>query len=217
MPEADVTYADVKFTRINRGTFSPSDHSTYSEVKISPREPPADSHQNESSWRSKVTSERAALLVLGGVLAAAVIALGVFAHDVNSLSQSVQSLTEDNEVLRTNLLGKRCLVFEGDWELHGGKCYYFNTYGLTWQESRCFCKDFGGDLVKISSREEQEFLVGRVRDLKTTEDDKFWIGLTGSETEWLWVDGSPLIKRFDDDVVLSVSLCPNVVVPNSGP
>uniref|UniRef100_A0A3Q3GN93 C-type lectin domain-containing protein n=1 Tax=Kryptolebias marmoratus TaxID=37003 RepID=A0A3Q3GN93_KRYMA len=88
--------------------------------------------------------------------------------------------------------GKRCLAWEGDWEKHGGKFFYFNIYGFTWNESRASCRDFGGDLVKIDSREE-------VREMIKTDEDRFWIGLTDSETEgrWLWVDGSPLNERFD--------------------
>uniref|UniRef100_A0A8C4DLJ0 C-type lectin domain-containing protein n=1 Tax=Dicentrarchus labrax TaxID=13489 RepID=A0A8C4DLJ0_DICLA len=66
---------------------------------------------------------------------------------------------------------------------HGTQCYYFFTNNLTWNESRDECRQKGGDLVQIDSREEQ---------VKHT--DKFWIGLTDSEKEgtWLWVDGSPL-------------------------
>uniref|UniRef100_A0A8C4GI66 C-type lectin domain-containing protein n=1 Tax=Dicentrarchus labrax TaxID=13489 RepID=A0A8C4GI66_DICLA len=65
-------------------------------------------------------------------------------------------------------------------------CYYFSTNYLTWSESRDECRQKGGDLVQIDSREEQ---------VKHT--DKFWIGLTDSEKEgtWLWVDRSPLNKR----------------------
>uniref|UniRef100_A0A3Q2ZSA1 Collectin-12-like n=1 Tax=Kryptolebias marmoratus TaxID=37003 RepID=A0A3Q2ZSA1_KRYMA len=82
------------------------------------------------------------------------------------------------------------LEWERDWAFHEGKCYYFNTNRTSWSDSRRFCRDLGGDLVKIDSREEQEFLVGKM----TTWENEFWIGLTDSETEgrWLWVDGSPL-------------------------
>uniref|UniRef100_A0A8C4F9Q3 C-type lectin domain-containing protein n=1 Tax=Dicentrarchus labrax TaxID=13489 RepID=A0A8C4F9Q3_DICLA len=71
---------------------------------------------------------------------------------------------------------------EYGWEQHGRQCYYFSTNYFTWSNSRDECRQKGGDLVQIDSREEQ-----------------FWIGLTDSEKEgtWLWVDGSPLNERFD--------------------
>uniref|UniRef100_A0A3Q2PLP1 C-type lectin domain-containing protein n=1 Tax=Fundulus heteroclitus TaxID=8078 RepID=A0A3Q2PLP1_FUNHE len=80
---------------------------------------------------------------------------------------------------------KMCLKCEAGWELHGGNCYNFSTKNSSWTESRRSCKDLGGDLVKIDSRE---------KGLMEEAEDKFWIGLTDSKEEgrWLWVDGSPL-------------------------
>uniref|UniRef100_A0A3Q2P6I2 C-type lectin domain-containing protein n=1 Tax=Fundulus heteroclitus TaxID=8078 RepID=A0A3Q2P6I2_FUNHE len=48
-----------------------------------------------------------------------------------------------------------CQKCEAGWELHGGNCYKFSTMKSSWNESRDSCKDLGGDLVKIDSREEQ--------------------------------------------------------------
>uniref|UniRef100_A0A3B4FZH8 C-type lectin domain-containing protein n=1 Tax=Pundamilia nyererei TaxID=303518 RepID=A0A3B4FZH8_9CICH len=60
--------------------------------------------------------------------------------------------------------------------------------------SRDDCIAKGGDLVKIDSREEQEFLWKKVRRIMKDHEDKFWIGLTdlAEQGRWLWVDGSPL-------------------------
>uniref|UniRef100_A0A3B3XKF7 C-type lectin domain-containing protein n=1 Tax=Poecilia mexicana TaxID=48701 RepID=A0A3B3XKF7_9TELE len=79
-----------------------------------------------------------------------------------------------------------CVQCEPGWELNQMNCYYFNTNKSSWNDSRRSCADLGSDLVKIDSREEQNFW------------DRFWIGLTDSEEEgrWFWVDGSPLDKRF---------------------
>uniref|UniRef100_A0A8C6SUG7 C-type lectin domain-containing protein n=1 Tax=Neogobius melanostomus TaxID=47308 RepID=A0A8C6SUG7_9GOBI len=73
-----------------------------------------------------------------------------------------------------------CVVqCDAGWELNGTKCYNFSSNRLNWTESRDMCQSLSADLVKIESREEQ---------------DRFWIGLTDSETEgqWKWTDGSAL-------------------------
>ncbi|XP_036000718.1 C-type lectin domain family 4 member A-like [Fundulus heteroclitus] len=174
MAESDVTYADVKFIRQR----AEDDVSLVSEVNSAARRSPkkepvcakcaADVQQAGQSTRSKVTSERVVLLVLIAILVAVIIALAV------------------NET---------CQKCEAGWELHGGKCYKFSTRKSSWNESRDSCKDLGGDLVKIDSREEQMFLFGRLSNFMEDDlKDMFWIGLTDSEKEgrWLWVDGSPL-------------------------
>uniref|UniRef100_A0A3P9DKZ5 Immune-related, lectin-like receptor 4 n=1 Tax=Maylandia zebra TaxID=106582 RepID=A0A3P9DKZ5_9CICH len=90
--------------------------------------------------------------------------------------------------------GEPCSKCEEGWEHHGGKCYYFSTNKSSWTKSRDDCRAKGGDLVKIDSREEQEFLRKEVRRIMKDHEDKFWIGLTDSAEQgrWLWVDGSPL-------------------------
>uniref|UniRef100_A0A3P9DKC5 Immune-related, lectin-like receptor 4 n=1 Tax=Maylandia zebra TaxID=106582 RepID=A0A3P9DKC5_9CICH len=96
--------------------------------------------------------------------------------------------------IQLNIIGDPCSKCEEGWEHHGGKCYYFSTNKSSWTESRDDCRAKGGDLVKIDSREEQEFLRKEVRRIMKDHEDKFWIGLTDSAEQgrWLWVDGSPL-------------------------
>ncbi|XP_032391821.1 hepatic lectin [Etheostoma spectabile] len=197
MSEAEVFYSDVKFTRArgNNGPASSPAETTYSEIGISKTQPPArlpgsQQQQPVSNGRSKVPSERLALGVVSVLLAAAVIALGLISHKNMELSQR---LTEF-DALAESLKDEPCQKCEKDWELHGGKCYYFSTDASPWEDSRKQCKAQHGDLVKIDSREEQTFLELKLRDKMTKDEDKFWIGLTDSQTEgtWLWVDGSPL-------------------------
>ncbi|XP_033182157.1 hepatic lectin-like, partial [Anabas testudineus] len=109
-----------------------------------------------------------------------------------------KTLKDENEALRKNLTVHTCPKCEEGWELHGGKCYYFSTNKSSWYQSRDDCRRGGGDLVKIDSREEQSFLVRRLREKLNDDHDRFWIGLTDSKEEgkWLWVDDSPLNTSF---------------------
>ncbi|XP_027891306.1 C-type lectin domain family 4 member E-like isoform X4 [Xiphophorus couchianus] len=160
------------------------------------------------SRTSKLPAGGVVLLVLVGLLAAAVIVIYRLSFDKIRTNQILQTLKEENEALRRNLsVGSTTsttifpavkretfLKCEAGWEKHGGSCYYFNTNKSSWNDSRRSCVDLGSDLVKIDSREEQMFLVGRLRDLMEDDEDMFWIGLTDLKEEgrWFWVDGSPL-------------------------
>ncbi|XP_041867595.1 collectin-12-like [Melanotaenia boesemani] len=112
MPEAEVTYADVKFTRRQpNDNFPSSDDTTYSEVKILRTELPvcANCSQQQVGPNRKchVTSERAALLVLSLLLVAAVITLGVTGLNREGIQENTSEykheLKEENEALRKNL------------------------------------------------------------------------------------------------------------------
>ncbi|XP_008421080.1 CD209 antigen-like protein E isoform X2 [Poecilia reticulata] len=149
------------------------------------------------SRTSKLPAGGVVLLVLVGLLAAALIVICSLAVDKFQSNQTIQTLIEENEALRKNLSDLTRLKCEAGWEPHGGNCYYFNTNKSSWTDSRRSCVGQKSDLVKIDSREEQMFLESRLRGLMEDDEDKFWIGLTdsGEEDEWLWVDGSALDQR----------------------
>ncbi|KAK7899386.1 hypothetical protein WMY93_020239 [Mugilogobius chulae] len=86
------------------------------------------------------------------------------------------------------------LYCDKNWEQNGGKCYYFSTNKFSWNQSKKECESVSGRLVKIDSRPEQRFLSWRLGSLMREHEDKFWIGLTDSDTEgeWKWTDGSSL-------------------------
>ncbi|XP_047460289.1 hepatic lectin-like [Mugil cephalus] len=136
------------------------------------------SQQVKSSRGSKVTWS---LLVVCFLLAAALIVIYRLSFHV----------WKTNKCLQT---GKAFLKCGEGWEQHGEQCYHFSADKFSWNRGRDECRGRGGDLVKIDSREEQIFLEMRLRDKMMDKEDKFWIGLTDSETEgtWLWVDGSAL-------------------------
>ncbi|CAL1583510.1 unnamed protein product [Knipowitschia caucasica] len=122
----------------------------------------------------------------------------------DALMETKNSITGTNATLGTTTtaststaLCSSVLHCDEGWELRGTKCYNFSVESLklTWSESREKCQSNGGDLVQIKSRDEQDFLEGRVTSPSCC--DRFWIGLTDSQTEgeWLWCDGSPLNQR----------------------
>ncbi|XP_068603714.1 immune-related, lectin-like receptor 4 [Brachionichthys hirsutus] len=105
-------------------------------------------------------------------------------------SEHLQQLMAVN----TNLSAQKCPKCQKGWQKRGRRCYSFSNESLPWKEAREECRCQGGDLAQINSRKEQLFLMEQLSGKMETKDDKFWIGLTDSEEEglWLWVDNSPL-------------------------
>uniref|UniRef100_A0A3Q4ABC9 C-type lectin domain-containing protein n=1 Tax=Mola mola TaxID=94237 RepID=A0A3Q4ABC9_MOLML len=95
-----------------------------------------------------------------------------------------------------------CWKCEEGWEKFKEQCYYFTNNSSPWEKAREMCQNRGGDLVRIKSKNDADtcmfsvktFLGQKLREKMSVNQDKFWIGLTDSQTEgkWLWVDGSPL-------------------------
>ena len=69
-----------------------------------------------------------------------------------------------------------------------------DTITQKWSDAREVCKKLGGDLVVISSAEENDFVYELVMEQQTVTETKAWIGLKKNtdDSKWYWVDGTPL-------------------------
>ncbi|XP_076874377.1 uncharacterized protein LOC143524214 [Brachyhypopomus gauderio] len=80
---------------------------------------------------------------------------------------------------------------EQGWMCFNSSFYYISTEEKkNWSESRQDCRERGADLVIINSREEQNF-VSMMR-----RDKQVWIGLTNTNQDWKWVDGTALMTEY---------------------
>ncbi|XP_019206406.2 CD209 antigen-like protein A isoform X1 [Oreochromis niloticus] len=103
----------------------------------------------------------------------------------DKLSKNHSQLQEEVKKLKEKIEGKWC---PEEWTRFGSKFYFKSTERKTWSNSQKHCKTRGADLVMINSKEEQEF----IRNMRGGS----WIGLTGWNYEWEWVDGSALTQTF---------------------
>uniref|UniRef100_A0A672YCC0 C-type lectin domain family 17, member A-like n=1 Tax=Sphaeramia orbicularis TaxID=375764 RepID=A0A672YCC0_9TELE len=81
------------------------------------------------------------------------------------------------------------------WKRFGGSCYFLSNDTASWETGRDYCRNSGGDLVIVNSKEEQ---VHCVNDFISGFNMGYWIGLSDHEQEgtWTWVDGSPVTLSF---------------------
>ncbi|XP_039608883.1 low affinity immunoglobulin epsilon Fc receptor-like [Polypterus senegalus] len=124
-------------------------------------------------------------------------------YQYKEMSKNLNEMTKINAILNrfcpgSNTLtqGKRCTVCPEGWLLFNLKCYFFSADTMNWSSSRDMCNSFGGRLVIIRSKEEQEFLLKTMSN-KEEADKSYWIGLTDQVTEgqFIWVDGTPVAQH----------------------
>ncbi|XP_035764283.1 macrophage mannose receptor 1-like [Neolamprologus brichardi] len=73
------------------------------------------------------------------------------------------------------------------WKKFNSKCYsIIDNQNLTWHDAREKCKQKGGNLVSITSRDVEVFLLSQMADAPTTD---LWIGLFQSQWRTYWTDG----------------------------
>ena len=78
------------------------------------------------------------------------------------------------------------------WIGNGTSCYKLVKPSKTWENATKECEKWNASLVKVDSREENDFI--KTELLPTDKDGNYWIGLSDSENEgnWMWTDGTQL-------------------------
>ncbi|XP_050184740.1 macrophage mannose receptor 1-like isoform X1 [Myiozetetes cayanensis] len=81
------------------------------------------------------------------------------------------------------------------------KCFHrSNSKKKSWFEAREFCRQIGGDLVSINSKEEIPFLIKAIRDTRCSFET-IWLGIFSLNPDegFAWSDGSPVRYTNWDD------------------
>ena len=80
------------------------------------------------------------------------------------------------------------------WVQHGKSCYIvIDIPTAEWEAARRNCQKFGGDLAKITSDDENQFLFNLIGNQTYTPARGAWLGLHKNEdNEFYWTDGTPL-------------------------
>ncbi|XP_053409086.1 macrophage mannose receptor 1-like [Mercenaria mercenaria] len=78
------------------------------------------------------------------------------------------------------------------------KCYRFvSKNSMTWQDARDFCQIHGGDLLRIDSNAEQNWIFQQLKNMRNHSHiplSHWWVGMNNREflSKWEWADGAPV-------------------------
>ncbi|XP_051519439.1 CD209 antigen-like protein E isoform X2 [Myxocyprinus asiaticus] len=105
---------------------------------------------------------------------------------MKELEELKSNYSEVTEQLLFNA-AQSCNISLGGWISCLGKLYFFSSGKLNWSCSQDDCVSKGANLVTITSKQEQEFLVSKI-------NMTHWIGLNDLDTEghWVWVNNQTL-------------------------
>ncbi|XP_037348235.1 C-type lectin domain family 10 member A [Talpa occidentalis] len=107
---------------------------------------------------------------------------------VQQLVKDLKSLTCKMTLLQSNSSQTTCCPT--DWLEHGGSCYWFSRSRKSWSEAEKYCQLENAHLAVLNSRDEQNFVQKHLVNTFT------WIGLTDSNGEWKWADGTDYKTNF---------------------
>ncbi|XP_066217277.1 C-type lectin domain family 9 member A-like [Saccopteryx leptura] len=101
--------------------------------------------------------------------------------------------------------GKDSKPCEGKWSCCGKDCYYFSREEKTWDRSVKSCQDLGSSLIRIDSKEKQNFIQSKI-------NYNFWVGLhrKGASPKWLWLDNSPISRKLNFLQTMSDGKCGHI-------
>uniref|UniRef100_A0AAY4ARC2 C-type lectin domain-containing protein n=1 Tax=Denticeps clupeoides TaxID=299321 RepID=A0AAY4ARC2_9TELE len=148
----------------------------------------ADNMNNDHVYDRIVFSRWAAVCL--GLLC--IVLLGLVAWMTIRHTAEKEELLASNKLLAEDRnqsisdLQNRATFFENQWF----QKLFRTTYPQTWNESKKYCKERGGDLVVIRNKWEHVS--------NTCKRMTGWLGLTdqGHDGTWRWVDGSALTLQF---------------------
>ncbi|XP_066106806.1 uncharacterized protein [Saccopteryx bilineata] len=101
--------------------------------------------------------------------------------------------------------GKDSNPCQGKWSCCGKDCYFFSREEKTWNGSMKSCKDLGSSLIKIDSKEKQNFIQSKI-------NYNFWVGLhrKGAAHKWLWLDNSPISQKLTFQQTMTDGNCGHI-------
>ncbi|XP_016043000.2 C-type lectin domain family 10 member A-like [Erinaceus europaeus] len=108
---------------------------------------------------------------------------------VHWLVTDLKSLTCEVIALKSN--GSKTSCCPLNWLEFEGSCYWFSRSGKPWAEAEKYCQLEDSHLVVINSKDEQNFVQKHIGFFYNT-----WIGLSDSDGDWKWVDGTDYETNF---------------------
>ncbi|XP_055362028.1 CD209 antigen-like [Betta splendens] len=126
---------------------------------------------------------------------------------IDNYQKEIQTLRTESNQLQSNLtaLEGTCGKCLPGWTLFNSSCYFFSYFESaaakkTWTDSRADCVRRGADLVVIDSREEQNFVSGNIKSMRSYPnqwDNGVWVGLTDIDTEgeWVWINNVTEVEK----------------------
>ncbi|XP_078011976.1 NKG2-D type II integral membrane protein isoform X3 [Phascolarctos cinereus] len=95
----------------------------------------------------------------------------------------------------SNTNGFYCGPCPKNWVCYKNICYLFSNESKSWDHSRASCLSHNASLLKIYSKEDQDFL--------TLVKSYHWMGLVQPTPNgfWMWEDGSPLSPDLITDIL----------------